>query len=167
MEAAATQGVEPRSRMKLPAMVQQAVESLCARFEEGDYNLTPIIDLGALVANADGTVDPEEIETLREVVEALLGAKFNRDLVMHLIDSSLDVVEEAGLDSRARVIVEILLDCDAVEQGIIVALSVAFASGGLSEPERTLITRIARMAELPPRRLEQLINEMTAAVTQV
>src|SRR5262245_37004478 len=38
-------------------VVKAAVASLCSRFEDGGYALTPIIDLGALVANADGTVD--------------------------------------------------------------------------------------------------------------
>jgi tellurite resistance protein len=55
-----------------------------------------------------------------------------------------------------RVIAEILMDCDAVEEGITVALAVAYASGGLSDAERTLIASLARAAGLPEQRLDAL-----------
>jgi tellurite resistance protein len=149
--------------MKPPAIVEKAVEALCARFEQGDYNPTPIVDLGALVANADGTVDAEEIETLRQIVEPLLRARLNTELIGYLIEASLQVIRAAGVEPRVRVIAEILMDCDAVEEGIIVALCVAHASDGISAPERDLVASLARAARLPAHRFEALLEEVGRA----
>src|SRR5262245_16032800 len=96
--------------MTVPPVIQNAVESLCERFEEGGYALTPIIDLGALVANADGTVDDSELEMLRYLYHALLGSQLSPEMVQHLVRSSLQVVTEAGVTARAKLIAEILLD---------------------------------------------------------
>lgn len=145
-------------------IVERAVETLCTRFEQGDYNPTPIIDLGALVANADGTVDAQEIETLRQIVEPLLRARLDTELIGYLIEASLQVIRLAGVEPRVRLLAEILLDCDAVEEGIIVALGVAYASDGLSAPERNLVASLARAARLAEDRIEALIQEVGRAV---
>ena len=149
--------------MKPPPRIASAVDTLCARFELCDYNPTPIIDLGALVANADGTVDPEEIEALREIVEPMLGAKMNVEILGYLIEASLKVIEAAGVEPRVRLIAEILRDCDVVEEGILVALAVAYASNGLSAPERDVIASIARASRLPDHRFEALNTEVAGA----
>jgi tellurite resistance protein len=145
-------------------LIQDAVASLCSRFEEGGYALTPIIDLGALVANADGTVDEQELEMLRYLYHALLGSQLGSETVEHLVRSSLQVVTEAGLQARAKFIAEILLDCDAVEEGITVALGVAFASEGLAASEKAVIGTIADAAELPRERFEELVEMVRQSV---
>jgi len=146
--------------MRHNRLLQKAVAALCARFEHGGYNSTPAIDLGVLVANADGVVDENETAALGEIFEALFGARFNFELVGFLIQASREVIEAAGVDSRVRLVAEILKDCEAVEQGIAVALGVAYASEGLSDAERGIITRIAKAAELPDERLERLIEKV-------
>lgn len=130
-------------------MVQNAIDQLLTRFEKGDYNPTPIIDLGVLVASADGQVVAEERAALREIFQAMLGTNLTAETVDHLIDASLEVLEVAGVGSRARLIAEILVDCDAVEPGIIVALAVAFAAEGLSAGERERIEIVADAAGMP------------------
>jgi len=149
--------------MSPPPLVERAVETLCERFEQGDYNPTPIIDLGALVANADGHVDAQEIDTLRQIVERLLRARLNAELIGYLIGASLQVIRSAGVEPRVRLLAEILIDCDAVEEGITVALAVAYASDGLSASERGLVASLARAAHLPEGRLEALIQEVGRA----
>lgn len=142
--------------MNPPALIQEAVASLCTRFASGDYGLTPIIDIGTLVANADGTVDEKELDMLRYLFDALLGARLGKDALAHLVRSSVQVILEAGIEPRARFLADILVDCDAVEEGLTVALGVAFASEGLSEPEQGVIDSIARAARLPRAKLEAL-----------
>lgn len=143
-------------------IVAGAIEKLCAAFERYGYNPTPIIDLGVLVVAADGVVDPKERAVLLDVFSTLLDAKLSPEVVDHLITASMQVMAAAGVESRARLIAEILLDCDAVEPGILVALAVAYASEGLSAEERTVIERIADCAELPRARLEELIKRVRA-----
>lgn len=144
----------------VPRPVTEAVEVLCARFEAGDYNPTPLIDIGALVANADGVVDEEEIDTLRRILGPMLGEEIEAEIVGFLIDASIRVIQADGVEARARLVSEILLDCDAVEQGIKVALGVAFASNGFSDAERGVIEKLARGAGLPDARLQELVTKV-------
>ena len=150
----------------LRTLVAGAIADLCTRFERGGYNPTPIVDLGVLVARADGKVDEHEREALREVFEALLDERLNSEVVGHLIAASLEVIELAGVDARARLIAEILKDCDAVEQGLLVALGIAFASEGLSNDERAVITKIADVAGMSHERLDALAEKVRAKVEE-
>jgi tellurite resistance protein len=141
-------------------LVTPAIEALCVAFSRNGYNPTPIIDLGVLVANADGKVDARERETLLDVFQALLDTTLTPEVVDHLVTASLEVMHAAGPESRARLVAEILQDCDAVEEGIVVALVVAFASEGLSPAEREVIERVADAAHLPRERLDHLVKKI-------
>jgi tellurite resistance protein len=143
-------------------IVVSAIDHLCTAFDKGGYNPTPIIDLGVLVVIADGVVDDQEREVLLDLFQTLLDTTLSADIVDHLVTASMQVAKEAGLEARTRLIAEILLDCDAVEPGVLVALAVAFASEGLSKEERSVIERIADAAELPRSRLDALIERMRA-----
>ncbi|GAC1393482.1 MAG: hypothetical protein NVSMB47_00860 [Polyangiales bacterium] len=138
------------------AEIRALMGTLVTKFEAGGYNPTPALDLGALIAHADGAIDAEEMEALRMVLEPLLGAQLDPELVGDLIEASVDVIRQAGVEPRVRVIAEILLDCDAVEEGVLIALAVAFASQGLSPPERAVITQLARATRLEDDRLRAL-----------
>jgi len=150
-----------------PALVVEAVERLCQRFENNDYNPTPLIDLGVLVANADGKIDPEELETLREILEPILGAQLNAELVGFLVTASLKVITAAGSEPRARLIAEILMDCDAVEDGMLVALAIAYGKGGgIAPAERALLSAIAEATDLPEERLDALTKQVKDALAK-
>lgn len=142
--------------MKHHPMIERAVEALCTRFEKADYNPTPIIDLGTLVANADGGIDDKERETLRELLEELFDAELSAELVDFLIQASLDVIEAAGADARARLVGEILVDCDAMEEGLLVALAVAHSSSGLTAAGRAMVATIGRVGQFDDARLSAL-----------
>lgn len=148
--------------MTMRDIVETAIDQLCGAFDRHGYNPTPIIDLGVLVVNADGTVDEKEREVLLDLFQTLLDTKLSAEVVDHLVTASVQVAEAAGAESRAKLIAAILRDCDAVEPGILVALAVAHASEGFSKDERVVIERIADAAELPRTRLEELIAKVTA-----
>ncbi|WP_394843823.1 TerB family tellurite resistance protein [Pendulispora brunnea] len=150
--------------MKGEALIRETVETVCELFERGDYNPTAIIDLGVLVANADGTIDDDEVEALRLIFGRLLRTQLDVDLVSPLIVASREVIDAAGVGSRLRLIAEILKDCDAVEEGVIVALGIAYSSEGFSASERTLIASLAQACNLPSSRLEELIETVRLAV---
>lgn len=141
-------------------IVDRAIEELCSAFAKNGYNPTPIIDLGVLVANADGTVDERERAILRDIYQTLLETTLSAEVVDHLVTSSLEVIEAAGAEPRARLIAEILRDCDAVEPGITVALAVAFASQGLSSAERKVIERVSDAAGLERAELDAIVQEV-------
>ena len=141
-------------------IVEPAIDELCQAFERGGYNPTPIIDLGVLVAAADGEIDDKERDLLLDVFETLLETKLTREVVDHLVTASWDVIQKAGSEARERLVAAILADCDAVEPGILVALAVAFASAGFSKAERAVIERIARAAGLEDERLAELVRNV-------
>jgi tellurite resistance protein len=141
-------------------IIAPAIEDLCAAFELGGYNPTPVIDLGVLIANADGTVDAQEHALLSEVFQTLLETKLTPEVVDALISASVEVIKVAGAEPRARLVGAILHDCAAAEPGLRVALAIAFASEGLSQSERSIIDRIAEAAGVPDARVSELVEEV-------
>jgi tellurite resistance protein len=141
-------------------VIATAINELCTAFERGGYNPTPVIDLGVLVASADGTVDAREREMLSDVFQTLLNTSLTPEVVDHLITASLEVIEAAGAESRARLVAAILHDCDAVDAGVRVALAIAFASQGLNKAEKKVIERIATAGGMKPSRLAELTAQV-------
>jgi tellurite resistance protein len=141
-------------------IIAPAIEELCAKFEHGGYNPTPVIDLGVLVANADGMINDRERELLLEVFQALLETKLTPEVVDALVSASAEVIKVAGTDARARLVAAILRDCDSVEPGLRVAIAIALTSQGLSDAERGVIDRVARAAGVAQHRVEELIEEV-------
>jgi tellurite resistance protein len=143
-------------------LVLDAIDRLCDAFDRHGYNPTPIIDLGVLVAAADGKVDDKERAVLLDVFQSLLDAKLTPEVVDAMVSASLEVIQAAGAGPRARLVAEILNDCDAVEPGMMVALAVAFANEGLTAAEKKAVERISDAAGLPRERLEALTKELRA-----
>lgn len=141
-------------------IITPAVEELCLAFERGGYNPTPVIDLGVLIAHAEGSVSETKRDLLIEVFQALLETKLTPEVVDALITASVEVIELAGAEPRAKLIAAILHDCDAAEAGLRVALAIAFASEGLSDKERIVIDRIAEASGVEPARVEELVGEI-------
>lgn len=142
----------------VPRTVVAAVETLVKKMAAGDYNPTPIIDLGALIANADGVIDAEEIDTLGRILEPMLGAEIPTEVVKFLIDASVHVIKAAGVDARLRLVAEIMLDCDAAEAALLVAIGVAFASVGYTDAERAVVEKLAASMQVSPARLTELVE---------
>ena len=143
-------------------VIANAIDQLCSAFEKHGYNPTPVIDVGVLVLSADGKVDERERGMLLDVFQTLLNTTLTAEVVDHLVTASLDVIEAAGAESRARLVAEILKDCDAVEPGVRVALALAFASQGLTKLERAVVERISDAGGLSRARLAELEEEVRA-----
>lgn len=146
--------------MSLLDTVGPAIDELCEAFERGGYNPTPIIDLGVLVAYADGKIDEREHAMLQEVFTTLLGTTLNADVVDALVTASVEVIKAAGAEERARLVGTILRDCDAGEPGCVVALALAFASEGLSEGEQLVVNRIADASGVTRDKLAELTKKV-------
>lgn len=150
----------PALSVRSNPVVRKAIETLLARFEEHGYNPTPVIDLGVIVAAADGKIEEAESKALRTLISALLGTRLGPQVVDHLVQASREVLEQAGMEPRVRLVAEILLDCEAVEPGVTVALAVAFSKEGLNEKEREIIQMLARAAHMSDERLSELTTQV-------
>ncbi len=146
--------------MTMRKIIANAVDELCSAFERHGYNPTPVIDIGVLIASADGKVDKDEREMLLDVFQTLLDTTLTAEVVDNLITASLEVIEAAGVEPRARLVGSILKDCDAVEAGVRVALALAHASHGLTKDERIAVERIATAGGLSAQRIAELTEEV-------
>lgn len=149
--------------MSLGNLLEDTVAVLMERLAAMEYYPTPIIDLGVLVAQSDGVIEDEELGLLRELFGELLGTKLRGRLAQHLIDASLEVTKMAGADARIRVLAEVLADCGAVEEGLIIAASIANASTGIGASEKKLLEALAKAAEAPSGMLAKVIARVEKA----
>jgi tellurite resistance protein len=141
-------------------IIANAVDDLCSAFERHGYNPTPVIDIGVLVASADGKVDEREREMLLDIFQTLLDTSLTAEVVDHLVTASVEVIEAAGAESRARLVGAILKDCDAGEAGVRVAVALSFASQGMTSAERSVVERIAAAAGVGSARLAELTKDV-------
>ena len=139
--------------------IHDLVERLVEKLDANGYNPTPVLDIAALIAHADGKITDSEMKALQQVLEPILHQQVDSELVGYLIQASVEVVKQAGVEARVRVIAEILLDCDAADDGVLVAFAVAFASEQLDKAERSVIDQLARAVRLSPERATDLENK--------
>lgn len=145
--------------MSLGGLLKDTVDVLIERLAAMEYYPTPIIDLGVLIAQSDGRIEPDELYLLRELFGELLGTKLRGRLAQHLVEASLEVTKMAGAEARIRVLAEILTDCQAVEEGLIVAASIATVDE-MSPKERRLLEQLAAACRAPSGMLEAVIERV-------
>jgi tellurite resistance protein len=144
--------------VKLAAHVKALVNAFSARFGADDEGIVTAVDLAVLVAAADGTIDQDERAALSASLEAIMGAAVAPTVVRYLVRESRNQIEATGAEARARAIGGLLAAHDATDDGLRLALAIAFASGGLSAPERAIIAQVAKAAGATDARLEALIK---------
>jgi tellurite resistance protein len=137
--------------------MQRLIDELLAHFPAGDAGLIALVDLTVLVAIADGTIDGAELRALTESMQAIVGSRLEPSLVDHLVTESLSQIRSLGAESCARDIGEVLAAHHAGDDGIRLAVAIAVASDGLSEPELLRIGEVAHAAGVSPARLDELI----------
>jgi tellurite resistance protein len=135
------------------------VEGLLKKLAQQGYYPTPIVDLGVLVARADGMIDETEMMLLKELFATALGEKLPTRVVEHLVTASQEVIEAAGVKPRLRLLAEILRDCDAMEEGLRIALAVAHVNSGVHEKESEIIHDLADLGGVPRHRVDALSKE--------
>ncbi len=107
-----------------------------------------IVEAGYLVAAADGTVDPTELETLKKAVGTLTDGEMSPSEIDTLLDDLVDLRETQGEKSRCSAVGAMLRDANAGEEGLYLAAAIAYVSAGLSAPELAVMEEIARTARV-------------------
>jgi tellurite resistance protein len=145
--------------------MQRQIEALLAHFPVGDEGLIAVIDLAVLVAIADGQIDSAEMTALAESIEAMVGGRLSASLVAHLVTESRAQIRALGPDECARAVGAMLAARGAAEDGIALALAVAWASEGLSAVELDRINQVAEAAGIDAGHLDDLISAASGPVT--
>jgi tellurite resistance protein len=149
--------------VSVPDTIKPLTDALLARFGDSDEGLTTAVDLAVLVAMADEQIDEAEMAALTASIEGLLGSHLSVAVAKHLITQSRAKIRAAGAETRARSLGASLKFHDAAEDGLRLALAIAWASEGLAEAERALLAVVAGTAGVAAPRLDALAAEVKPA----
>jgi tellurite resistance protein len=139
------------------------MDALRAKLGDQDEALMASVDLAVLVAMADGTIDADERAALAAALESLMRAQVAAPVVRHLIRESKNQIDADGPEARAKAIGRQLADHGAADEGLRLALAIAFSSDGLCDLERERISLVARAAGVSDARFAALVAAAAAA----
>jgi tellurite resistance protein len=139
--------------------MQRLIDDLLAHFPAGDEAFITVVDLAVLVALADGRIDGAEMEALAESIEAMVGARLDAPLIGHLVTESRAQIRAVGPEACARAIGAVLAAHGAAEEGLRLALAVAWASEDVSAVELERIEQVAQAAGVADERVVELMGE--------
>ena len=145
--------------MKPSKTLQPLLDALLAKLPAGDDGIMSIVDLAVLVAMADGTIDQAERAAVTASIETLVGGHLSRPVLGHLFTQSRAQIREEGPAAAARRIGLMLEARDCADEGLRVALAVAWSSEGLADVERARIVEVAVAAGLGAERVDELAAE--------
>jgi hypothetical protein len=143
--------------------LQPLIDALLARFNDSDEGLTTIVDLTVLVAMADGRIDEAEMTALMGTIETLMGTRLSLAVAKHLVTQSRSQIRNVGAAARARDVGASLAAHSASEEGVRLALAIAWTSEGVSAEEHAIIGVVAATAGVAADRLQALADEATPA----
>jgi len=144
--------------------LDEAEAVLCARVQTDPHASKRIVDLLCLVAAADGEVDADERKALSRTLAVLLGSELHPAMLEVLIRGSLHEIESQGFDARILDVAASMRACSAVEEGLLVAIAMAYVSDGFSGPERDVIQGLARAMGIGAPRLAALVRRVRSEV---
>jgi tellurite resistance protein len=144
--------------------LDQAESTLCARVASYPHASKRLVDLLCLVAAADGEVDDEEKAALARTLAVLLGSDLQEAIVSLLIRGSLDEIDVHGFQPRIELVAQALRDCSAIEEGLMLAIAMAYVSDGFSQPERSVVRGLAKSMGVTDARLQALVQSVREQV---
>jgi len=134
--------------MTQPALASD-VEALLTTLGDGDDALVALVDLGVLVASADGVIDDDELASLADLLHGAVGMRLDPSIVKHFVREARARLAADGRDARTQAVGAALAAKGAGAGGLAVAVAIARASQGVSADETAAIVAIAKAAELP------------------
>ncbi len=155
VQAAAVYGAKPDQPEATPGTGFDPVAA--ALFEA-------LVEGAFLVANADGVVDDEERAAFEQVVAsaAVGGAAVSH---VHALLSDLgEALAEDGLERRVEILAHSVTRPEHRAEVLRVAALVAHVSGGVSEPERGVMEKLATRLSLDASDVDRAIAEAAEAL---
>jgi tellurite resistance protein len=148
--------------VKSNAHIKSLVDALRAKLGDGDDAIIASVDLAVLVAMADGTIDSDEREALTAALEAVMGARVAAPVVRHLVRESKAQIDGDGPEARAKAIGRQLAEHGAADEGLRLALAIAFSSEGMCDVERAIIAAVAQAGDVSDARFAALVTSAAA-----
>jgi len=158
----AIEGYKPAQPRGSLGVVMASLRELGAKLkamseEQRTSTIQTLLELGSIVAIADGEADEEERAALSRVLDELCNIKLPPASMAQMIQSAHDVVEADGIEARCELLGERLAALGIAALGIEVAALVSLVSHGLDLHEMSALALVAEAAGLPSDKLDDII----------
>lgn len=130
-----------------------------------------LVEGAFLVAHADGVVDEEERAAFEQVVASAASAGTTPEgssaaVVRALLADLESSLAEDGLDRRVEILAHAVTRPEHRSEVLRVAALVAHVSGGVSDPERTVMEKLAARLGMGPGDVDRAIRDAAAALAR-
>ena len=116
------------------------------------------------MANADGEFDAAEQSAFRHVVVTACGGFVVEGQVSALLADLSDQLADDGMDRRVQVVARSITSDDQAREVLRVAALLAQVSGGVSQIERDVLSKLAGELKLVPSAVDAAVNEAASAI---
>jgi tellurite resistance protein len=125
-----------------------------------------VVEAAFLVANADGDFDAAEQSAFRHVVvSACAGLVVERQVSALLADLS-DQLAEDGMDKRVQMVSKAIVREDQAREVLRIAALLAHVSGGVSQVEHEVLTKLALELNLDSNAVDAAVTEAVNAIAE-
>jgi tellurite resistance protein len=123
-----------------------------------------VVEAAFLVANADGEFDEAEQSAFRHVVVTACSGLVVERQVSALLADLTDQLSEDGMDKRLQMVSRSIVREDQAREVLRIASLLAHVSGGVSNVERDVLTRLASELKLDSTAVDAAVKEAASVV---
>ncbi|MCU0689987.1 MAG: TerB family tellurite resistance protein [Polyangiaceae bacterium] len=123
-----------------------------------------IVEAAVLVARSDGPLDEQKEKAFRTVVLEACRGSVRPDALDALLADLSNQLQKDGLDTRIQMVARTIKRADHQREVLRIAAFLAFTSGGVSDDERAVITKLATAFGLPQGTVDRVLAEVRQAV---
>lgn len=125
-----------------------------------------VVESAFLVAHADGEFDAKEQEAFRHVVLAACGDRVGEAQVAALLADLGDQLDEDGLEKRLSMIARTVTRPEHQREVLRMAALLAHVSGGVSDVERDVLSRLAGEFDLDTASVQRALDDAEHALAE-
>jgi tellurite resistance protein len=123
-----------------------------------------VVEGAYLVANADGDFDAAEQSAFQHVVVTACGGRVAERQVSALLSDLHDQLHEDGIDKRVQMVARSISREDHAREVLRIAALLAHVSGGVSEQEEGVLSRLAAELRLGKDDIARALSEAAQAL---
>lgn len=158
----AIEGYKPKQPRGALGVVMASLRELRERLgalgeDERMATIQTFLELGCLVAIADGHADDAERGALHRVLHELCNVELSDEAMAQMIDSAHEVVASDGIETRCDYVGAALKAFGLSELGLELAALIGLVSHGLDQHELAALGRIAAAAGVDEARMSELV----------
>src|SRR4051812_8744065 len=124
------------------------------------------VEAAFLVANSDGIFDDEERAAFQSVVSAACYDQVQALQLQALLADLCEQLPHDGIEKRARMVGRTIPRRDHQLEVLRIAALMAHISGGVSDPERSVLDHLARGFDLEPGAVDRALSEAEGALSE-